>query len=107
MNEIRNWYVGLSDADKLTFLAQVMANLTIQGRAFVDLPAEQRAKVLWGLNELQHQISNQCVGIGMSSERYPEEVFLNIIEEKALFYGLSAQLAWSFEYARSRDYWNK
>jgi hypothetical protein len=102
------WYLELSDADKPIFLALVMAQLTIHGRAFsIDLTLIQQARAFVGLNELQHQISNHCVAIGMNKERYPDDAFLQVVKEKALYYGLSDHLSQSFDFAKARDYWNR
>lgn len=107
-DEIRDWYVVLPDSDKQIYLALVMAQLTIHGRAFgLELPAEQQARSFMGLNELQHQISNHSVGIGMRSERYPDDTFLEVLREKALHFGISAHLAQALDFARTRDYWER
>jgi hypothetical protein len=107
-NDNYKWYLELSDADKPIFLALVMAQLTIHGRAFsIDLTPAQQGRAFAGLNELQHQISNHCVAIGMNKERYPEDTFLLVVKEKALHYGLSARLSQSFDFAKARDYWNR
>ena len=102
-----SWYLELSNSDKPIFLALVMAQLTIHGRAFsIDLTSIQQTRAFVGLNELQHQLSNHCAAIGMNKERYPDEAFLQVVKEKALYYGLSAHLTQAFDFARSRGYWN-
>jgi hypothetical protein len=101
--DLTNWYIDLPDSDKVTFLACVSHQLTIHGRGFgLDLSGEQQAKALLGLNELQHQISGQVGGIVSKHERYPEDVFVQILIEKAAWYGISAHLIQSFEFARGR-----
>ena len=105
---IKEWYLQLSDSDKLIFLPLVMASLTIHGRAFsLDLPEDGQIRAFIGLNELQHQISNHSVGIGMKSDRYPEDTFLQILKEKALSYGLAVHLSQSLRWARERAYWEQ
>jgi hypothetical protein len=107
-NEIRDWYIGLPEPEKQIFLALVMAQLTIHGRAFgLDLPVEQQARAFIGLNELHHLMSNHSVGIGMQRERYPEGTFLEVLREKASQFGLLAHLVQSIDFARTRDYWEK
>jgi hypothetical protein len=103
---IGSWYVELPDSDKQIFLALVMAQLTIHGRALgLELSLEQQANAFVGLNELQHLISNHSVGIGMRSKRYPDDTFLAILRERALHYGISPHLLQSLEFARTRNYW--
>lgn len=107
-DESKKWYFGLADSDKLIFLALVTGHLTIHGRAFgLDLAGEQQIRAFKGLNELHHLISFHFAGIGMKEDRYPDDVFLEILVEKAASYGLSAQLQQSLDYARSRQYWNR
>ena len=99
--DLRNWYVDLPDSNKVIFLACVSNQLTIYGRAFdLDLSGEQEIRALLGLNELQHQISSQISAIVSKCERYPEDVLLQILIEKASAYGISGHLNHSFEFAR-------
>jgi hypothetical protein len=100
--EFRDWYLGLIDSDKMIFLALASGQLTIHGRAFgLDLSGEQQIKAFMGLNEIQHQISFHIAGIGAKRERYPEDVFLEILSEKASSFGLSSHLRQSLDYART------
>ena len=102
--EFRDWYLGLPDTQKQSFLAIVSYDLTIYGRSFgVDLVGEKQSEAFKGLNELQHQISQYIAGIGLGSDRYPDAVFWQILHEKAASYGLSAHLTKSIEFARSRN----
>lgn len=106
--EFKNWYVALPDSDKMVFLALVSGQLTIHGRAFgLDLSGEQQVMAFKGLNEIQHQISFHLAGIGAKRERYPDDVFLQILSDKASSFGLSAHLAQSLDSARTRHDWNK
>jgi hypothetical protein len=82
----------LPDSDN--FLALVLGHLTIHGRAFsLDLPGEEQIRSFKGLNELQHQISFHFAGIGAKRERYPDDVFPEVLFEKASLSGLSDHLA--------------
>jgi hypothetical protein len=100
--EFRDWYLGLTDSDKMTFLALTSGHLTIQGRAFgLDQSEEQQIMAFKGLNEIQHQISFHIAGIGARREGYPEHVFLQILSEKASSFGLSSHLRQSLDYART------
>ena len=67
--EGRDWYRGLPDSDKLTFLVLVTGHLTIRGRASgLDLSGEEQTKAIKGLNELLRLISFHFEGIGMKHE---------------------------------------
>src|SRR5882672_5638510 len=95
-DELRSWYLALTDNDKLVFLALVSNDLTIHGRDFgrYAAGAEQNKafKGFQGLNELQHQISGHIAAIGLRHDRYPDEVLWKILDEKAAAYGLTAHL---------------
>jgi len=107
-DDLRGWYLALSDSDKQIFLSLVSYQLTIHGRCFgLDLTGIEQINAFKGLNELQHQISSQVAGIGLRQERYPNEVLWNILHEKANFYGILAHLKQSFDFARSRKAWDK
>jgi hypothetical protein len=107
-DELRSWYLTLPDSDKQIFLSFVSWQLTIHGRCFgLDLTGIEQINAFKGLNELQHQISSHVVAIGLRQERYPDEVFWNILNEKAAFYGILAHLKQSFDFARSRNAWDK
>jgi hypothetical protein len=106
--ELRNWYVALSDSDKQVFLSLVSNQLTIHGRTFgLDLTVDEQSRAFKGLNELHHQISGHIAAIGMRCERYPDEVLWKILREKATRFGVLPHLMQSLEFARGRDFWNK
>ena len=106
--EGRDWYLGLPDSDKLTFLVLVTGHLTIHGRASgLDLSGEAQTKAIKGLNELLHLISFHFEGIGRKQERYTDDLFLQALFEKASLHGLSTQLTESLDYARTRPHWEQ
>jgi hypothetical protein len=107
MNEqIRKWYVELPDDKKQIFLAFVSHSLTVHGRGVgLDLAGPEQIAAFKGLNELQHQLSSHIAGIGMSSKRYPDDVFWSILEEKAVHYNISFAFNDSLKYARSISCW--
>ena len=108
MNEIKTWYLDLPDDKKQVFLSLVSHQLTIHGRAFgLDLSGQRQIEAFKGLNELQHQISSHIAAIGLSANRYPDDVLWNILQEKAAHYQISPHLAQSFQFARSRSCWTK
>ncbi len=107
-DELRNWYLALTDSDKQIFLALVSNQLTIHGRAFsLDLSGPEQTRAFSGLNELQHQISGHIAAIGLRQDRYPDDVLWAILNEKAVWHGLPAHLKQSFDFARSRNVWVK
>ena len=67
-DELRNWYLALTDSDKQVFLALVSNHLTIYRRDFGLYPsgAEQSK----AFNGLRH-------------DRYPDDVLWKILDEKA------------------------
>jgi len=110
-DNLRDWYLELTDSDKQVFLALVSNDLTIHGRDFGLYqagPEQSKAfSAFKGLNELQHQISGHIAAIGLRANRYPDDVLWTILEEKAASYGLNAHLRHSLEFARGRDVWDK
>lgn len=107
-NEIRSWYLALTDLHKQIFLALVSHQLTIHGRGFrLHLPEGQQIRGFEGLNELQHQISGHIIGLGLGRDRYPDDVLWQILAEEAAARGLSAQLRQPLESAASRNFWDK
>jgi len=106
--EFKDWYLGLADADKMILLALVSSQLTIHGRAVgLDLSGEKQIMAFKGLNEIGHQISQHIVALGANHKKYPEDVFLRILAEEASSAGLSAHLAQSLQWAKTRDLWQK
>jgi hypothetical protein len=107
-DELRSWYLALSDSDKQIFLCFVSNQLTVHGRAFgLDLTVTEQIRAFQGLNELQHQISGHVGAIGLKCDRYPDDVLWNILNEKAAAYDLLAHLKQSLDYARARNVWNE
>jgi hypothetical protein len=107
-DDLRSWYLALSDSNKQIFLALVSSHLTIDGREFgLHPPGEQQSRAFKGLNELQHQISSHIVGLGLGRDRYPDDVLWEILAEKAAAYGLNPHLRQSLDFARSRSLWDK
>ena len=102
--ELKVRYLGMSDPQRLIFLARLSNDLTIHGRGFgLDLAGSQQVQAFKGLNELQHQISQHIAHLGEDSKRYPEDVLWEILQEKAARYGLSAHLKQSLNAVLSRS----
>jgi hypothetical protein len=107
-DDLRDWYLALTDSRKQIFLALVSSDLTIHGRGFgLDLSGEEQSRAFKGLNELQHQLSGHIVALGLGRDRYPDDVLWQILTEKAAAYGLSPHLRQSLDFARSRSLWDK
>jgi hypothetical protein len=110
-DELRSWYLSLTDSEKQVFLSLVSNHLTIHGRDFYRYlpgtePKTKAFQAFEGLNELQHQISGHIAAIGLKHDRYPDEVLWKILDEKAAAYGLTAHLRQSLDSARSRNCWS-
>jgi hypothetical protein len=107
-DELRDWYLALTESNKQIFLALVSSHLTIHGREFGLHPSgEQQSRAFKGLNELQHQISGHIVELGAGRARYSDDGLWEILAEEAAAYGLSPHLRASLEFARSRNRWEK
>lgn len=105
-DDLRDWYLALTDSHKQVFLALVSSDLTIHGREFgLHPPGEQQSRGFKGLNELQHQISGHIVALGLGHDRYPDDVLWQILSEQAAAYGLGSHLRHSLDRARSS--WDK
>jgi hypothetical protein len=109
--ELRNWYLSLTDSNKQVFLALVSNHLTIHGRDFgLYLAGIEQSKAFdafKGLNELQHQMSAHIAAIGLQRDRYTDDVLWKILHEKASAYGLTAHFGQSLAFAKSRNVWDK
>jgi hypothetical protein len=91
-------FLALSGQQKIVFLACLSHDLTIHGRAFaLDLTGETQVSAFKGLNELQHQISQQIAHLADASDRYPDEVLWEILQEKAARYSISTYLNQSLD----------
>ena len=107
-DEIRDWFLALTDPQKQIFLALVSNRLTLDGRYLGHyVSGEQQIRGFIGLNELQHQISGHITGLGLGRDRYSDDVFWKILEEKAVAYGFTSHLRTAFEFARTRELWNR
>jgi hypothetical protein len=99
-SEFMNWYLGLSNTDKMSFLPLVLGHLTEHVRAFAGEQSEtEKLRSLAGLDELSHQISFHFAGIG--AKQIPDDVFVKTLLEKASSLGLLDHLTKSLQYARA------
>jgi hypothetical protein len=96
IRDLKDRYLGLPDSNKMIFPALVSGHLTIHGRGFgLDLIGEEQIRAYMGLNELQHLISFHVAGNGTKQDRYLDDVFVQVLFEKASSFGLSEHLAQS------------
>jgi hypothetical protein len=107
--EIREWFSGLTEAQKQVFLALVSSELTLDGRHLGSISGQQQIRGFVGLNEMQHYISGHIAGLGPGRDRHThtDDFLWKILEEKAALYGLKSSLSNALEFARTRDLWNK
>ena len=86
-DDLRDWYLALTDSGKQIFLALASSDLTIHAREFgLHPPGEQYWRAFKGMNELQHQISGHIVALGLGCDRYPDDVLWQILSEEAAAY---------------------
>jgi hypothetical protein len=100
--ELIDLYRGLDSVGKVRFLASCSYNLTVAMREFYgdEYAAETRAQSLMGANELQHHLASELSHHHEQDEkRYPDDVLLNILFEKAAFYQISPQLGYALRQA--------
>jgi hypothetical protein len=91
-SQLLQTYTALDSPAKARFLAVLSNQLTIFMREEYDDSA-RRIKRLMGANELQHHISSELRHhLDQDTNRYPDEVLLNILLEKAQHFELSNQL---------------
>jgi hypothetical protein len=92
--ELLELYFGLDSDAKALFLARLSNELTIWMRAEYEESTDcsKRAKRLMGANELQHHISSELRNhLLKTDDRYPDEVLMNILLEKATYCEISEE----------------
>jgi hypothetical protein len=102
IEEVIQQYASVADANKASFLLTLSHQLTVQGRSFYDagVSDSDARKKLTGLNELQHHLSAEAGHHTRSNpKRYPNDVLIKILEEKAAFYGIGIELATAWHYS--------
>jgi hypothetical protein len=107
-DDLKNWFLTLTDSEKQIYLAFVSHDLTLHGRGFgLYLSGEEQSRGFKGLNELQHQLSGHIAGLGLGRDRYPDDVLWKMLNEQAASYGIGAHLQKSLEKASSASVWDK
>lgn len=106
--DLKNWYLKLSDPQKVLCLALVSSQLALLGRAFaMDLKGGEQVQAFIGLNEIQHILGSRTVEIAAQTDRHPDDVFWKGLTEKATEYGLTVYLVESFQLATSAGPWQQ
>ena len=104
--KLRETYCMSPPRVQLSILAGLAHEMTIVGRSFyLDSPQGQRvpSEVMIALNELQHQITGQQRHLADEDlERYPDDVFISILFDRAATLKLERELLRSFERVVSR-----
>ena len=97
------WLATASDLDKICFLARLSHELTVDGRWVVHyLVGEKQRKALNGLNELQHQISQNIVHLAETTNRYSGEQLWDILQSNAVRFGVAHYLKRALDFLESR-----
>ena len=103
MTDHHDRFTALTKAEKQRFLALVALDLTIAGRSFLrDRQGDPLVRAMSGLNELQHTIAGQIAALASDREHYPDDVFWQMLTEKADRFGIAAALQAAVEFAASR-----
>jgi hypothetical protein len=98
-------YTGMNKDRKIRFLTYLSYEITVWLRGTYSNGSDVNSEdsKLMGANELQHHISSQ-LGHHLDDDvkRYPDDVFLGILSEKAAHYGISSELQHSLDKSLSR-----
>ena len=102
-NEVKARFLGLVGKEKTLLLARLSHALTVSARsAYLESEGTvaDRFRTLKGFNEIQHQVSSQLRNrlIG-TNKTYPDDVFVNIVFEKAEQGGCEHELLRAFNQA--------
>jgi hypothetical protein len=100
---LRDAYLALDTSMRALVLARVAHNLTLVLRAhYSDPPTESLKALAQGQNEVMHSLTGHIRDLLAASPTYPEDVFLQIVIEKAEHADLSANLSAMFREALAR-----
>lgn len=90
---LHGWFCSCSDQQKISFLAWLSHDLTIHGRGFgLDHRGDVVVRAFKGLNELQHQISQNIGHLNDRTNEYDGDLIWRILYDTAARHGLSAHL---------------
>ncbi len=104
-DQIKTRFSALSANQKIHLIALLEHNVTIAARGHYDEPEEcTRIKKSRAFNEILHTTSSQIAHMAAAqSKRYPDDVFIEILFDKARFGDCEAALLWAFENAWPRQ----
>jgi hypothetical protein len=100
INQANALYADLNDDQKVEFLARIAFDLTIDFRdvAYTESHTPENMKKLQGINELQHHLTSQLLAHHRrDGARYPDQVFVAVLIDKAKHHGLLLRLQRSLE----------
>lgn len=100
LNQATVLYAALTDDQKVDLLARVSFDLTFIFRdiTYTQPQTLENLKKLQGINELQHQLTQQLSKHHKRNERrYPDSAFLSILLELANTHGLLPGLQGALE----------
>lgn len=104
IHEIKPLFLGLSADGKARLLSLVAHNLTVCART-ASLPEVQDAparRKLLGLNELLHTVTGQVMHMVRGDQnRYPDDVFMDILLETAEMKRCEGDLVQAFEWSNA------
>lgn len=87
---IKNKFIALTEEEKLFFLIDLAYNLSIIARGYYY--KENDPTIFYALNETMHIIIGHILNIVKnSSERYPDDVFIDIVFEASNYNKLSCE----------------
>lgn len=97
-------YSALDSTAKVRFLAIAAHILTVSLRSDYDSPdLPERLHRLQGANELQHHLSAELLHHHDGDlKRYPDDVLIALLIEKAAYYRLGGDLGWAVTQAIER-----
>ncbi|HLX61359.1 MAG TPA: hypothetical protein VKX17_08770 [Planctomycetota bacterium] len=75
------FFTGLSNSEKATFVARLASNLTVVARDTYEVGTENvvNAPRLRQFNEILHRVTDQEVGLLTGEPNYPDDVFVQIV----------------------------
>lgn len=105
-DEAKTALLSMSPNRKLRVLSLLAHNLTICARSayLPEVNDDLARKKLRGLNELLHVVTGQLMHmVSEDAERYPDDVFMDILVEKAQVGQCEGDLVQAFEWSSSAN----
>ena len=106
--ELKNWYLKLSDSQRVLCLALVSSQLTLLGRGFaLELKGGEQVRAFIGLNDILQILGSQIVQIAAQTKQHPDDVFWDGLSEKSSELGLNDYLVEAFQLVSSGGQWQQ